>query len=89
MVQEGDATDSILGTNVLETRPYNPTFNINSLEQFQDRLWHPVYFQTTGTCVEIFISFDIDQILNPNIAWDDFEIEAMILYTSPSSMRLQ
>lgn len=87
MIEGGFQTGAIMGTGVLETHPYNPA--LYPLEQFQDRLWHPIYFQTTGTCVQIFMFFQENQITNPNIAWEDFEIEGMCLYTSPSSMRLQ
>jgi hypothetical protein len=78
---------SIMGNGVLETFAYDPRFY--PLEQFQDRLWHPIYFQTTGECVEIFMKLSEDQLLDSNIAWADLQIHAFLLHTTRSSSRLQ
>jgi hypothetical protein len=80
-------TNSNVGNGVLETRPYDPT--IYPFEQVQDRLWHPLYFQTDGQTIQIFVYMSEDQITNTSIAWSDFELEALCLYTMPTSARLQ
>lgn len=85
MIDEGTATNTIMGTGVLETNPY-PDF---PLEVEQDRLWHPVYFQTQGESVQIFISLSDEQIRNPEIAFEDFQLEGLVLYTQPTTSRLQ
>ena len=77
----------IMGTSVLETSPY-PAY-LYPLEQSQDRLWHPIYFQTDGECIQINIYMSPQQICNPDIAFSDFEIEGMVLHTQPVSYRLQ
>lgn len=87
MIQEGVNTGSIMGNSVLETRPYSAV--LYPFEQYQDLLWHPVYFQTSGTFVQIGMSFTLDQMLNPNISLVEFEIQAMALYTQATSARLQ
>lgn len=84
MVAAAQATVSSLGNNVLETSPYvNAT-----LENYQTRLWHPVYFQSEGQCIQIVISMNHEQITNTDIAWENFELQGMILYCMPTSNRL-
>lgn len=77
MITEGTLTNTIMGTNVLETSPYS----LYPLEKQQERLWHPIYFQTDGEFVQIQLSFNNAQITNASIAYADFELEGMILYT--------
>lgn len=76
-----------MGNGVLETRPYDPA--IYPFEQVQDRLWHPVYFQTDGQTIQIRLYFTDAQIRNPDIAWEDFVMEGLVLHTQPTSARLQ
>jgi hypothetical protein len=85
MITEAIDSGSILGTSVLETSPYP----LIPLENSQDRLWHPVYFQTEGQCIQIFISLSSSQISDPSIAFEDFQLEAMTLYTTPTTSRMQ
>lgn len=80
-------TQTNMGNGVLETRPYDPI--IYPFESVQDRLWHPVYFQTDGQTIQIFIYMSEDQITTPSIAWSDFELEGLVLHTMASSARLQ
>jgi hypothetical protein len=87
MINEGTGTGSIQGTSVLETFPYLPTYY--PLEQYQDRLWHPVYFQSDGECIQLFMYMTQAQITNPAIAFSDFEIEGMVLHTQTTTARLQ
>ncbi len=85
MLEEGNASGSIMGNSILETTPYA----LYPLEAIQDLLWHPVYFQTTGQFVQIGIFYSPQQITNPAIAWEDFELQALTLYTQPTSQRLE
>jgi hypothetical protein len=91
MIQEGVDNGSIMGNNILETYAYLPINGVNfyPLEQYQQRLWHPVYFQTTGECIQLGLYFTPLQMVNPNVTLQDFQLEGMILYTSPSAQRLQ
>ncbi len=87
MLDEGGplGTNSIVGNNILETFPY-PTI---PLEQAQQRLWHPIYFQADGECIQLSVYFSDTQIMDPAIAWADFQLEGLILHTMKASYRLQ
>lgn len=76
---QGEAiwTSSILGTSILETSPYV----LYPLESEQDTLWHPIYFQTQGTGITLRLYLDGDQLMNPAIAFSDFELQGIILNT--------
>ena len=87
LIKDGTATGTILGNNILETKAYDATYY--PLEQWQDRIWHPIYFQADGECVQISISFSDLQISTPDIAFSEFELDGIILYTQKSSSRLQ
>lgn len=86
-VNEGEGTNTLMGTSVLETHPYPA--NLYPLEQLQNRLWHPIYFQTDGECIQINIYMSDAQMCNPAISLVDFEIEGMVLHTKRVSTRLQ
>lgn len=82
MVQAGTASDSIMGTSVLECFAYN------ALEVQQETLWHPVYFQTQGEFIQLDISWTEDQATDPDISLGDFEIQGIVLNTKPTNYRL-
>ena len=85
MITSGQTTGSILGNNNLETSPYT----LYPLEQEQTRLWHPVYFQTEGECVQIRIYLDDEQMEDQDIASSDLQIEGLVVHARPTSERLQ
>jgi hypothetical protein len=87
MLQEGGTTgtNTIMGNGILETSPYATV----PLESLQTRLWHPIYFQTDGECVQISIFLSDAQIKDNIIAFSDFQLEGMVLHTMPTSQRLQ
>lgn len=76
-VSDSNDSDCSLGDNKLLTKPHD----IVRLESQQDRFWHTVYFQGEGSSVQIRIYLTETQILNPDIAFADFELEGLILYT--------
>ena len=80
-------TNCLMGNSILETSPYNPA--LYPLESFQERLWHPIYFQTQGECIEIDMYFSSAQMVDTNIVWSDFQLEGMILHTEKTSSRLE
>ncbi len=84
--QEVTGTGAILGNNILETSPFG---DINQEESDQARLWHPVYFQSNGECVQLRIFLSDAQMVDTNIAWSDFELHAMLFYANPTASRLQ
>lgn len=85
MIQNGQATGTLLGTSVLETFPY-PTV---TLEADSDRLWHPVYFQSEGECIQLNLYLSDAEMLVPDIAFSDFWLEGMVLHTMATTSRLQ
>jgi hypothetical protein len=85
MINGGQITGSITGTNTLEMTPYA----LYPLESEQDLLWHPIYFQTYGESIQLVISLSEPQIFTPEIVLSDFELEAMLLYTQRLSQRLE
>jgi len=84
MIGGGAQTGSIMGNSILETFPY-PTV---PLESYQDLLWHPVYFQAQGQYIQFSLYLSADQMINPTIAFADFELQGMVLYTRPTNARL-
>ena len=87
MLEAGTGTGTIMGNGVLETRAYDPAFY--PLEKDQQRLWHPVYFQSTGECIQILMYFSPAQIVVANIAFSEFELDGLVLMTKRDSDRLQ
>lgn len=85
LIQNGVVTGTITGTGVLDTFPYP----LIPLESEQDRLWHPVYFQAEGECVQLRLYFSPDQMTDVNISQSDFELHAMLFYCMPTTARLQ
>lgn len=87
MLYEGSQTGALQGDGTLLTSPYSPVFY--PLEQVQDRLWHPIYFQTDGECVQLFMYLNPSQMVVPDIAFSDFQLEGMVLHTQPTTSRLE
>jgi len=87
MIAAGTASTSIMGNNILETYPYSAT--LYPLESFQERLWHPIYFQSDGECIQLAMYLNVTQMMTSKIALSDFELEGMVLHTSKTSVRLQ
>jgi len=87
MLYAGRQTGTLMGTGILETFPYDPVFY--PLEAYQDKLWHSIYFQTEGDCIQLQFFFSDAQISNPEIAFADFELEGLVLHTMAVSTRLQ
>lgn len=85
MITAGQATGALLGNNILETSPYD----LVPLEQQQELLWHPIYFQSSGEFIQIRMFLDDPQLLNEDIAWEDFQLEGLVLHTQKTSYRLQ
>jgi len=84
MIADGVQSGAIMGNSVLETTPYATV----PLEAYQTLLWHPLYFQCQGQFVQFSIYLNPNQMVNPSIAFSDFELQGMVLYTQPTNARL-
>jgi len=78
-------TNSIVGTSVLETFPYDSV----PFEQFSTQVWHPVYFQADGEFIQLRFYNTPNQLQDPNIQFSDFQLNAMTFYATPTSYRNQ
>ena len=76
MVPQGVISGSLIGTSILETSPYA----LNPLEQTQEQFWHRLYFQTLGETIQLNIYFSQSQTEDPEIAFADFTLNAMLFY---------
>jgi hypothetical protein len=85
LAQEGTQNASAVGTFVLETSPYA----LVPLEAVQERLWHPVYFQADGQAIQISITISDLQMIDEAVVSSPFELEGLVLYTQPTSSRLE
>lgn len=85
LLTEAQATGALVGTNVLETAPYTTV----PLEQTQARVWHPVYLQADGECIQLRIYMSDTQMRDADITWSDFELNAITFYAMPTASRMQ
>lgn len=98
LVSEGIGTlaspGPLPGNGTLETSPYA----LSNFEQFQSRLWHPIYMYAEGECIQLQIYMSPNQmysyIINCDhttsyVALNDFQMHAMIFYVIPTSSRMQ
>jgi len=81
ITKESIITEVNLGSYNLEMYP----FDLLPLESSQKYLWHAVYLQAEGNNVQINIKWSDAQMLNKSIVQSNFEIQGLILETSPSS----
>jgi hypothetical protein len=86
MLTEGTGTGTIMGNGVLDMFPYAIFY---PLELEQTLLWHPVYFQAQGEAIQIYIYLSDAQMRSVPMAFSDFELQALVLHTQPTSTRLQ
>lgn len=70
----------IMGDGVLETHPYPAPFY--PLEAYQKRLWHSIYPQIDGECIQIRIYMTPAQMVLSAISLSDFELHAILLYAN-------
>lgn len=79
MVTDSTVTGAILGTNVLNTFPETV------LETQQDRYWRMIYFQAEGNVIQFNIIFNDAQLYDPQIAFEQFTIHAMLIFAAPTA----
>ena len=98
IVEDGIESGALLGNNVLETSPYP----LSNLEKFQSRLWHPVYFSADGECIQLNLYLNPYQLVDYTLITDsmgnstcnyvalqNFELNAMVFYATPTASRMQ
>lgn len=78
-------TGTLLGTGTLDTFPYP----LIPLEATSTRLWHPVYLQAEGEVIQLELTMNSVQMLDPLIRESGFQLHAMCIYSDPSSFRFQ
>ena len=84
-IAQAQAVGAQVGTGILETTPYD----LYPFEQQQDRLWHPIYFNSDGTATQLSFYLSNAQMSNYSIAVADFQLGAMCFYCVRTSSRLQ
>lgn len=85
LVEDGQATGMLLGTSVLTTSPY-PSI---PFEQNATRLWHPVYLQADGECIQLYLYLNDALMKDVGVRNSDFQLHAMVIHAMPTSSRLQ
>lgn len=94
LLSGSSANGALPGNSILETAPYA----LSTFEQFQTRLWHPIYFYAEGECIQFSILMSPVQMFNYTIddggsinytALQDFQLHAMVIYAQPTTSRMQ
>lgn len=82
MLEASQGSGAILGTNILETGPFN------ALEATQDRLWHRIYFQALNDFIQIQFYYSDNQMYDPIIPFTGFALHAMIIYADAEGSQI-
>lgn len=85
MTDAADQSGALLGTGIVETRPY-PTIDF---EAGQTRLFHPLYLQADGEFVQLRLYLSDSQMADNNITNADWTLHSMTLFATPTASRLQ
>ena len=83
MVEEGETSGALIGDSVLETSPYT----LDSLESYQNQLWHTIFFKALGNNVKLKFTLKDDQMTDTNIAESMFVLNGMVLHTEVAGKR--
>jgi len=81
MINAGTVSGAQTGSNILETSAYAAV----PFEAVQNKVWHPIYFQTVGESVQLCLSLSNAQLVQAATARDGFKLDGMVLYTMPIS----
>jgi len=84
MSDEAVYTGCSLGEPILETSAYD----LIPLEASQARLWHPIYIQAEGQCIQLRLYFTDQQMLQKSIVDSNFEWNATIYSAQKTSQGL-
>ena len=83
MMAEGDITGTLIGSSTLELDAYA----LAPFEEMQERVWHSMYTQAEGECIQLRIYYSPDQMVNR--AGLPFTLHALIFLCQPTTMQLQ
>lgn len=85
MVEQGQATQALIGSSILDLSPYE----LVPFENSSERLWHPVYLQADGEFIQIRIYYSDEELYDPFKATAGFTLHSFIVYAQPAALRLQ
>lgn len=85
LMDDASTTGTLLGDSMLETSAYATV----PLEATQSRVWHPMYFQVSGECIQLRMYLSDTQMVDTDKAWADFQLHALMFHAQPTSSRLQ
>lgn len=78
LVDEAQASGSLLGTGIVGTSPYVP------YENSQARLWHDTFMNAEGECIQLRIYLSHEQMTNNVIALSGFTLHALAFHAQPT-----
>jgi hypothetical protein len=79
----------LLGSGTLDTFPYTTAESPIPFEATATRLWHPVYFQADGECIQLQLKMNDAQMRSVAVRRSGFELHAMCFSAAATSFRLQ
>ena len=85
IVDEAIANQCILGTSELDLTPYATI----PLESFQEQFWHPIYFNAEGEAVQFRIYYNDTQMIDPDMSFAGFQLQAMTIFAMPTSENMR
>ena len=85
LLEDSAGNGVLLGTGTLDTFAYPD----DPLEEDSVRLWHPVYFQADGECVQLQLIMNDEQMRNVDVMQSGFALHAMCIYAQPTSERFR
>jgi hypothetical protein len=89
--QSGATPNTLPGTSTLDTFPYiagNAAVPI-PFEETATRVWHPVFIEADGEVIQLQLTMNDAQMLNPAITNCDFQLHAICFHAAPTSYRFQ
>ena len=84
MMEQAEATGTLLGSTTLDLDKYE----LAPMEEFQERVWHSMYTQAEGECIQLRIYYSDDQLYLDE-ARLPFTLHAMIFQAQPTALQLQ
>lgn len=81
IAEQAFISDSLLGTNILETSPYI----LKPYEASQAQFWHRIYFQQDGENIQLHLYNSVSQMMDGTARNNGFVLNAMIFYAQPTA----
>jgi len=61
------------------------TPGMGSLEASEERAWHMLYLASEGATIQLHLYLNDEMMVNPNVAFVDFQMHAIMFYAQPTS----